>query len=157
MPVKRSAALAQTLDWSDRLLVGHGAIDRSHRDFVAVVNALRTCGEDQAQVCLERVQEHLGQHFETEEALMRSTNFPATDCHVEEHDKVVKAVSQVLELRRCGSVGLDVVHRLAQAMMDWFPAHLDYMDSALATWVCKHAYEGQPVVLRRNVAAAQAP
>ena len=47
-----------------------------------------------------------------------------------------------------------VVRELAQALMDWFPGHADYMDSALALWMVKRSHGGAPLVFRRDSAKA---
>ena len=44
--------------------------------------------------------------------------------------------------------GLDA----AEHLLAWFPGHADYLDSALAHWMCKQRLGGKPVVLRRGVA-----
>ena len=43
--------------------------------------------------------------------------------------------------------------RLSIALMDWFPGHADYLDSALAHWMCKERLGGKPIVLRRSIAS----
>lgn len=45
-----------------------------------------------------------------------------------------------------------VVRELATALKDWFPAHANYMDSALAKWLVKRVYGAAPFVFRRNAA-----
>ena len=34
----------------------------------------------------------------------------------------------------------------------WFPGHADYLDSALAAWMCKRQFGGKPVVLHARKA-----
>jgi hemerythrin-like metal-binding protein len=147
-----SANAAPSFEWSDALLVGHGAIDESHREFVDVVSALEQCTTRTAASCLVAVQEHLLSHFELEEAWMERLDFPATECHVDEHRKVFEAVRKVTDLAAVGEVDLSDVKRLAKALVDWLPGHADYMDSALATWISKKTHGGSPVVVRRDLA-----
>ncbi|MBS0552175.1 MAG: hemerythrin, partial [Proteobacteria bacterium] len=45
---------------------------------------------------------------------------------------------------------VEVGRDLARALVDWFPGHADYMDSALANWMVKRAHDGSPLVLRRK-------
>ncbi len=58
------------------------------------------------------------------------------------------SVREVQELVAKGEVA--IARELAQALMDWFPGHADYMDSALATWLVKKSHDGRPLVLRRK-------
>ena len=138
------------LSWSDDMLVGHGAIDETHREFVDLVNALRRCLPEEATGQLLLLKEHVLSHFEKEEQLMSQFNYPSPECHSDEHAKVVHAVDQVLQRLQAGRLALSEVHRLAQALMDWFPGHITYMDSALSAWLSKKRFSAAPVVLRRG-------
>lgn len=135
-------------EWSDRYLLGHAAMDDTHREFVELVHALLTVDDAQLMETLDAFARHAEAHFAQEARWMESPGFPARDCHVEEHDKVLASVREVQDLLAKGNV--EVVRSLAHALIDWFPAHADYMDSALATWLVKQASAGQPLVFRRN-------
>ncbi|HEY4297265.1 MAG TPA: hemerythrin domain-containing protein [Paraburkholderia sp.] len=145
------APRAQTLAWSDAMLLGHAPIDAAHEEFVEVVTALASCTQHTALTCLQAVQAHLLSHFGIEREWMEKTDFPATDCHLDEHQRVTDAVRKANELAAVGEVGLHDVKRLAQALADWFPGHADYMDSALSAWISKKMHGGAPVVLRRDL------
>jgi hemerythrin len=82
---------------------------------------------------------------------MRETDFPPRDCHIDEHAAVLRSIEDVLAVARAGDV--HEVRRLADALAGWFPGHADWLDSALAAWLCKRSYGGKPVVLRRDVRA----
>jgi hemerythrin-like metal-binding protein len=137
--------------WSDAMLVGQGEIDLEHREFVRVVGALQACNGETASARLSAVLSHLLAHFDIEESWMERLEFPATQCHCDEHRKVLDAVSKVHDLAAVGAVALSDIKRLAKALIDWFPAHADYMDSALATWISKKTHGGTPIVLRRGL------
>jgi hemerythrin len=89
-------------------------------------------------------------HFEQENDLMDQTDFPPRDCHKDEHAKVLQSVRDVLLLVRSGNT--TEVRRLAATLKDWFPAHADYMDSALAKWMVKRTHGASPFVFRRKAA-----
>ncbi|MEM5314679.1 hemerythrin domain-containing protein [Paraburkholderia sp. JHI869] len=144
-------AVGAKLEWSSAMLLGHAPIDDAHEEFVEVVMALRDCTQQTALVCLQAVEAHLLSHFATEHEWMTKTDFPAMECHLDEHQKVLDAVQQVNALAAVGEVGLSDVRRLAQALIDWFPGHADYMDSALSAWINKKLHGGAPVVLRRDL------
>jgi hemerythrin len=78
---------------------------------------------------------------------MRETEFPARDCHTDEHAAVMKSVEEVLALARAGDTAQ--IRPLAKELARWFPGHADYLDSALAHWMFKRSHGGKPVVLRR--------
>ena len=82
---------------------------------------------------------------------MQETNFPAAECHVAEHKAVMASAEQVLLLVEKGD--LAVSRRFADELANWFPAHADYLDSALAQWMVKRKFGGAPVVFRREAGA----
>ena len=75
------------------------------------------------------------------------TDFPARECHIDEHAAVMRSVEKVRELLAQGQCG--PCRRLADELARWFPGHADYLDSALAHWMCKKRLGGKPVVIRR--------
>jgi hemerythrin len=83
---------------------------------------------------------------------MTETGFPARDCHVDEHAAVLRSLEQVQALLASGD-GSEC-RRFAQELARWFPGHADYMDAALAHWMCKRRLGGKPVVLRRRIGGA---
>ncbi len=138
------------LTWSDAFLLGFGPMDEVHREFVDLVGKMLVCLDTELLELLRRFERHAESHFAQEHEWMRSTDFPATDCHHEEHSAVLKSVREVLPLVEQGNVELG--RSLARALADWFPGHADYLDSALALWMVKRKTGGAPIVLKRSVA-----
>jgi hemerythrin len=126
-------------------------MDLVHAEFDSLVAQAVSCPDDELQACLHRLQAHLLAHFSQEDEWMRSTDFPSADCHIEEHGKVLASSRDVATLVDAGNLqlGRAFVAELAR----WFPGHADYLDSALAAWMCKRQFGGTPVVLhpRRRV------
>lgn len=134
--------------WDDRYLLGHPGMDDTHREFVALVDALLTVEPDGLKGALADFARHAEAHFDQENRWMELGGFPARDCHVDEHNKVLASVREVQEELFKGNVQL--VRDLAVALMEWFPEHADYMDSALSTWLIKQSHGGRPLVFRRG-------
>lgn len=146
---------AAGMAWDDGYRLGHGALDATHAEFVRCVDAmLRAVDPVAAMTALDAFAEHAQQHF-ADEARWMGEEFPARDCHVDEHDKVLASVREVQQAAAAGDIGL--VRDLAVALADWFPAHADYMDAALASWLVHRSHGGAPLVLRRNAAARAVP
>ena len=148
-PAVTEATPTEAIAWNDRLLLGYPAMDAEHREFVDRVQALQFAAEDQQLARLQNFADHARQHFESENGWMTETQFPARDCHIDEHAAVLRSVDEVLALARAGN--LKPVRSLAAELARWFPGHADYLDSALAAWMCKQRWQGQPVVLRREI------
>lgn len=136
--------------WSDAFLVGFAQIDETHREFVDVVRALLDATPAQLVQRVQAFIDHAKKHFGEEDTLMRETNFPAADCHIDEHAQVMKSAYEVLALAEKGDAA--TTRRFAEELTRWFPGHADYLDSALAAWMVKRSHGGKPVVLRRQIA-----
>ncbi|WP_334151549.1 bacteriohemerythrin [Hyphomicrobium sp.] len=136
------------LIWSDAFLLGFDALDETHREFVSIVDALLTAPDADVKDLLAAFERHAESHFGQEDAWMRETDFPARECHIDEHAAVLKSVREVRELVAEGN--LAIARDLAQELAAWFPGHADYLDSALAQWMVKRRFGGAPVVLKRN-------
>lgn len=142
--------------WSDDRLLGYGPMDETHREFYDVVFRLLTCQASNALQALAEVTRHAREHFEQENGWMRSTGFPSAQCHIDEHDAVLRSLAEVGQALREGRASESLAHQLAEHLLAWFPGHADYMDSALAAWMSKRQYGGKPVVVKRRLTDAQA-
>jgi hemerythrin len=136
--------------WHDNFVLGYAPMDTCHEEMVGLVEVLRNAPDAAVPAALERLAAHTREHFATEDALMRETAFPSVECHCNEHAAVLLSFEGVRERVAAGDFAAG--RSLAQALADWFPGHADYLDSALAHWVCKLRLGGKPVVLRRSAA-----
>ena len=142
------AAISE-LTWHDGYLLGYGPMDQVHQEFVDIVGRMQQADEAALPVLLDEFAAHAKAHFDTENAWMIATDFPARDCHIDEHAAVLKSVQEVRELVAAGNVA--ICRSLVDHLADWFPGHADYLDSALSHWMSKRRFGGKPVVLRRGI------
>lgn len=136
------------LTWSDSLLLGFDPMDETHREFVGLIGTMQTATDEALPALLEALIVHVHAHFALEDAWMTKTDFPARECHMNEHAAVLKSVLMTSQMLEAGDFSR--CRRLADELANWFPAHADYLDSALSHWLCKKQFGGKPVVLRRN-------
>lgn len=141
--------------WTDAYALGYPQMDATHHEFVTTVNAMLVAADADFAAALDAFAEHAERHFAQEAEWMTKTDFPAAECHMEEHDAVMKSVRQVQELIKSGHErGIEIGHSLAEELVKWFPGHADYLDSALSQWMVKKSHGGVPVVIRRNITGA---
>jgi hemerythrin len=138
------------LTWHDGYLLGYTPMDQVHQEFVQIVGCMQQASDAELPALLDQFAKHAKAHFDAENAWMIATDFPARDCHIEEHAAVLNSVEQVRELVSGGNVA--IVRSLVDHLASWFPGHADYLDSALSHWMSKRRFGGKPVVLRRGVA-----
>jgi len=145
---------SETFVWSDAFLLGYPQMDETHREFVETVNAMLTVPDEAFALALDAFAEHAERHFGEEAEWMHASDFPALQCHIDEHDAVMKSVREVQDLVASDPRnGVKTGRRLARELVRWFPGHADYLDSALSHWMTKKTHGGAPVVLRRRAAA----
>jgi hemerythrin len=136
--------------WNDTMLVGYAPMDAVHQEFIQHIDAVLRASAGDVAIAMRALQTQTRQHFDEEERWMNEASFPARGCHADEHAAVLRSVDDVCECVANGDMG--AVRPLAEALLEWFPGHADYMDSALAHWMCKLRYGGAPLVIRRTLA-----
>ena len=148
-------ATAAEFVWTDAYALGYPQMDATHHEFVETVNAMLTAADEDLGKALDAFADHAEQHFKQEADWMNSTSFPAAECHIDEHDAVMKSVREVQELFKSNHEKRFTIGRsLAEELVRWFPGHADYLDSALSQWMTKKTLGGAPVVIRRNIAGS---
>lgn len=146
---QQSEASDEPLAWHDGMLLGYGPMDGVHQEFVQCVSALQEASDADLPVALDALEAHARAHFGEEDRWMEETGFPARECHVNEHAAVLQSVRGVRQRLAQGDTA--VCRRLGHELARWFPGHADYLDSALAHWMCKQRLGGKPVVVRRDI------
>ena len=140
--------IEDSIVWSDSFKVGYDPMDKVHQELVDLLGTMQQANDADLAALMSTLQKHLQSHFDFENELMVSSKFPPSDCHIEEHAAVLRSVAEVIGCVAEGN--FTVARRLVSALVDWFPAHADYLDSALAHWLVSHQMGGKPIVLRRN-------
>ena len=79
-------------------MVGHNEIDEEHRTFVQLIQQLETCRDAEVLQNLKELISGTETHFAFDDRLMVEMNFPPRDCHMEEHQAVLKSGYEVLDL-----------------------------------------------------------
>ena len=141
------------LAWIDSFQVGDITMDKTHQEFVELANQLLHCSPESAGQALAEIEAHTLAHFGHEKHLMETTDFPAAECHLDEHQKVLDSIQEVHRRQQSNTISIVDIKRLALALIDWFPGHLTYMDSALSTWLSKKKHNAAPVVFHRHIGA----
>ena len=146
-------SLQNSFEWTDAFLLGFHPMDDVHREFVDIVDTMLGCADADLASHLETFTRHAEAHFNQEREWMEKTGFPATESHVDEHNAVLKSLTEVQPLVAAGNIGIG--RGLVTELVRWFPGHADYMDASLAQWMVKKQLGGAPVVLRRKLGEAK--
>lgn len=129
-------------------LTGDDEIDRLHEEFYELLSALKAATPEQAAGRLMALITHTRDHFGHEDAIMSSRGYPIRACHIQEHAEVLASLVDVHQ--RVCTDDHRALPRLIQSLEDWFPGHVQHLDSALTQWIAMQRHQAQVVVLRRN-------
>lgn len=123
------------MPWDERFSLGVAEMDATHREFVAMADALLAAPDASFPALFEALREHTRLHFEHEGKLMKACRFPAIGEHNGEH---LRVLGELAHLARGVSGGrLAMARDYAHNLPTWFAAHLATMDAALAGWLKK--------------------
>ena len=116
--------------WDERHALGVAAMDATHREFVAHLEALTAADDASFPGLFEALAEHTRQHFDGEAVLMKQCRFPATGEHTSEHLRVLGEMAFMGRAAKAGR--LKTARSYVEALPTWFATHLATMDAALA-------------------------
>lgn len=129
----------KTIPWNRRYEIGVEAIDREHKQLFATINKLLTLGEEEEKkewVCREGVKylkNHVIEHFQHEEAYMRSVDYPDFDVHKRLHDdfqnNTLPSLEEELEET---SYSEEAMRHFLGVSIGWLVAHTQTEDLAIA-------------------------
>lgn len=125
-----TAEITQSLTWAPQLQTGDARMDDTHEEFVQMLNELLATPEDQQLPLYQQFVAHTVEHFAQEERWMVATGFSADNCHASHHATILETMNAVVEHFEQGDK--DIINRLAEALVEWFPQHAASMDAGLA-------------------------
>jgi hemerythrin-like metal-binding protein len=115
------------MEWADSFAVGVAAMDQQHKQLIEKINqldeAVRVSIKNPAiQNVLALLVQYTTSHFEDEEQLMRETGFAGLGEHHEVHQKLLRAVTEVLDKVKSGK--LSAAANLAAFLHFWLEKHI---------------------------------
>ena len=127
-----STATPTPLLWSDALALQQPEIDRTHQEFVELLNELAAVADQglAALPAFDALLAHTQQHFAMEEGWMAACKFEPQNCHSRQHDMVLELAREVRKAA-VEKGEFEPLQRLVPALAEWFPQHAEMMDSAL--------------------------
>ncbi len=122
------------IEWSEEFTIGVPAIDREHREIVALVNRVYAqLADPDSDVTISdflgELHARMAAHFETEEQLMRTRRYDQTEQHVAEHERLLDELREMMDQYEQARE-YDETH-LARRLGDWFTLHFKVHDSRL--------------------------
>ena len=124
------ASASTGLNWSPTLSVGNARMDETHEEFVTLLNQLLATPQSEQLPLYRQFVEHTVAHFAQEERWMLATGFTADNCHASHHATILETLHAVIP--HYEQEDPEIITRLAEALVEWFPQHTASMDAGLA-------------------------
>ncbi|AOW12710.1 hypothetical protein LPB72_16980 [Hydrogenophaga crassostreae] len=121
---------AAILNWTPQLETGDARMDHTHEAFVVKLNQLLATPQDQQLPLYREFLDHTIEHFAQEERWMLATGFSEDNCHASHHATILETMRAVIP--HFESEDPEIITRLAEALVEWFPQHAASMDAGLA-------------------------
>lgn len=124
--------------WREEYYTGNGEIDREHQELFDLVNSLHNAmlqGEDRItlKLILEDLATHTLAHFQQEEMLMQSCEYPRYERHKQSHDGLKTKVVDLLEKFNLEEALLTVA--VTKFLTDWLVHHIKGEDRKLTEFL----------------------
>jgi hemerythrin-like metal-binding protein len=121
---------AAGLTWNPQLRTGDDRMDDTHEEFVDMLNRLLATPPAEQLPLYREFVAHTVEHFAQEERWMLATGFSADNCHASHHATILETLNAVVDHYQQGDT--EIINRLAEALVEWFPQHAASMDAGLA-------------------------
>ena len=126
------------LEWSDALSLDLPIMDDTHREFVHLLALAQQAPDERLSGAWQQLIDHTDAHFAQEDRWMLATRFAAAKCHVMQHKVVLQVMREGAAHAATGD--LASVRVMAGELAQWFSAHAQSMDAALALQLRRVGY-----------------
>lgn len=131
------------LAWTESLRVNQPQMDRTHEEFVDLLEGVRRILQesdiDAAHTAFERLIDHTVEHFAQEDRWMQATGFSPDNCHSRQHAMVLQAMRDVFRLVHEGQA--EPLRVIVRELAQWFPMHAQMMDAGLAAHMVEVGFD----------------
>jgi len=131
-----------TLAWTDALVLKQPVLDRTHEEFVNLLNGYGAALDrgDDALPAFRELLAHTEAHFAMEEAWMARLGFEAQNCHASQHAMVLNVMREVV--RYATELGdREPLAIVRGELTRWFPSHAEMMDAALVSTMQERGFD----------------
>lgn len=121
------------IEWLDRYKLGDSEIDAQHRTMFDLVNTLlATTEKARLSEAAANLYQHTRDHFAHEESIMRETDYPGMQAHVDQHNTLLAKLSNASEL--IANYTLTMAN-LESFLAAWLINHMELLDAPLVKYI----------------------
>jgi hemerythrin-like metal-binding protein len=131
-PAKNRTAPEPLLTWSFTFSTGISAIDRQHKDLIAIINELHanTRNRDLARKSVDGLFAYARYHFDYEAGLMKRFGAPSAEDHLKDHDAFIEQISIFAETLETEPVAVSS-KKISTFLARWLTNHILVVDRRL--------------------------
>jgi len=147
------------ITWTETLALQQPRMDDTHREFVDLLCQVETAVEGPLAELVDRFAAfvaHTEAHFAQEERWMVTLGFDPQNCHAFQHTHVLDVLREV-QRRLVQDSDVATVRMLVPELAQWFPAHAQNMDAALADTMVAAGFDPDTGAMSFPPAATAAP
>ena len=147
------------ITWTETLALQQPRMDDTHREFVDLLCQVETALEGPLAELVDTFAEfvaHTERHFAQEDRWMTTLGFDAQNCHAFQHTHVLQVLHEV-QRRLVEDSDVATVRLLVPELAQWFPAHAQNMDAALADTMVAAGFDPDTGAMSFPPAATAAP
>lgn len=147
-PAKVSSTHPASLEWKPELETGDARMDDTHQEFVSMLNQLLATPQEHQLPLYREFIDHTVDHFAQEERWMLATGFSPENCHASHHATILETMRAVIPHFEHDDP--EIITRLAEALVEWFPQHAASMDAGLAMHLKEVGFDTRTETLQGN-------
>jgi hemerythrin len=133
------------MEWEEEYSVGIAAMDRQHKQLIAMINELNEAianhnNSDAIRTILPRLTYYTNVHFATEETLMYEAGFGELAYHQELHQKLTQKVQEYIKQYLCGNT--PEINEMAAFLISWLRNHIQGEDKSYGQYIANAKMTG---------------
>lgn len=126
--------------WNDNLEIGIKHIDEQHKSLCDKIDqSLNSCkvgtGTKEIVQIVEFLREYTLEHFNDEEALQISINYPRYEEHKALHNAFIKQLDLIIENIQKNGANLSTVSKINSMLIHWLTNHITLEDKDIARYL----------------------
>lgn len=133
------------LTWRDQYSIGNEEIDNQHKTLFGICDhvftILKNDFDDNTQskiiVILDELKNYTKVHFDTEERLMLSINYPSYTVHKAEHDDFIIKLNE-LQFRDLAENQNVHLHEILKWIINWISSHILDKDKLIGVYIASN-------------------
>jgi len=141
------------LAWSDELVLGDPRTDVTHQEFIDLLNATSDSDAAQQLPKYQALLAHTVEHFAQEERWMLICGVQPDFCHFSQHASVLEVMKEVE--RRALAGDTDLIAKMLEALVEWFPMHASSMDAGLVTFLKEKEFDTASETFKAGASSAE--